>query len=135
MLRTLVAVAVGGAAGTALRLWIDLSLPQQVAGPPISTLLINTIGTLALGIAVGGWWSTDRPEWLKAGLGAGFLGSFTTFSAVAVAAVTLTEAGALSIALSFVALSIVVGLIAASAGLWIGGRLHPRESSTDWSQE
>lgn len=135
MLRSIVAVALGGAAGTGLRLWLDLSLPAPEAGPPISTLLINTIGALLLGIAVGGWWDPGRPEWLKAGLGAGLLGSFTTFSAVAVTAVTMTDSGAPSTALLFVAISVIFGLIAASAGLWLGGRLHPHEQSTDWGQE
>ena len=111
--RELVAVAIGALVGTGARLAID-----TLVGQPISTLAINVIGSLALGYLVARLWNSAAP-WLKAGLGAGLLGSFTTFSALAV---TLVELGATWSAALYLVLSIGLGLTAAWAGLRLGGR-------------
>ena len=83
---------VGGLVGTGLRLGIDALLPHADDAFPWSTLLINVVGSFALGVLVARVWPT-APAWLRAGLGAGLLGSFTTFSAVAVSLVALADAG------------------------------------------
>lgn len=110
---TLVAVIVGGMLGTALRLGLDTLVHQ-----PLSTLLINVVGSLALGFLTARLWPT-APPWLKAGLGPGLLGSFTTFSAFAVIVVRL---GFTLEALLYVVLTIVLGLGAALLGLRLGRR-------------
>ena len=109
--RELVAVAIGALVGTGARLAID-----TLVGQPISTLLINVAGSFALGLLVARLWSSAAP-WLRAGLGAGLLGSFTTFSALAV---TLVELGPTWGAALYLALSLVLGLGAAWAGLRLG---------------
>src|SRR6218665_2355142 len=48
-MRTLFAVAVGGVIGTALRLALDLVLPHSDRDFPLDTLLINLLGSCALG--------------------------------------------------------------------------------------
>ena len=111
--RALVAVLVGGMLGTALRLALDLLVHQ-----PLSTLLINVVGSLALGFLTARVWPT-APAWLKAGLGPGLLGSFTTFSALAVQVVQL---GFSFSALLLTLLSVLLGLAAAFAGLRLGRR-------------
>lgn len=115
------AVAVGGMLGTGARLGLDAVLPHPDAGWAWSTLIANVVGALTLGLLVARVWP-GAPEWMRAGLGAGLLGSFTTFSAVAVAAVAMTDAGAGPLALAYVALSIALGLAAAFAGLALGAR-------------
>jgi CrcB protein len=136
MLRSLIAVALGGALGTGLRLAIDTALPHSGGGFPYGTLIINVVGALVLGALVGRWWGVSRPDWLKAGLGAGLLGSFTTFSAIAVATITLMEAGEFRTAGLNILISMVLGLAAATAGLRLGGMLVPKSTeSEDWSQE
>jgi len=114
--RELVAVLIGGLLGTGARLAID-----TVVGQPISTLAINVTGSFALGLLVARLWSSAAP-WLRAGLGAGLLGSFTTFSAFAV---TLVELGFTWGAALYLVLSVGLGLVAAWAGLRIGSRLVP----------
>lgn len=123
-MRSIVAVLVGGALGTGLRLGVDLLLPHGGAEFPLGTLVVNVVGAFALGLLVGRFWSTAS-EWLKAGLGPGLLGSFTTFSAVALSAVELTDAGAAPTALVYVAASVAGGLLAAVAGLRLGSRSVP----------
>ena len=111
--RELVAVFTGGLLGTGARLAID-----TLVGQPVSTLAINVAGSFALGLLVARLWSSAAP-WLRAGLGAGLLGSFTTFSAVAVTVVSL---GLSWSAAAYLALTLALGLAAAWAGLRIGGR-------------
>ena len=77
------AVAIGGLVGTGLRLACDLAFPHADGELPVETLVVNLVGAFALGWLVGGLWTRPTtPFWLKAGLGSGLLGSFTTLSAV-----------------------------------------------------
>lgn len=115
----LAAVLLGGAVGTALRLGIDLGIPHSDDGFPVSTLLINTVGAFALGMLVARVWPTAS-SWLRAGLGAGLLGSFTTFSAVAVSLVSLASGGSWMLAAGYLAATLVLGLGAAWLGLRLG---------------
>ena len=59
--------------------------------------------------------------WLRAGLGPGLLGSFTTFSALALAVDQLFRSGFHAVWLAYLALSLVLGLGAAAAG-WKSGK-------------
>ncbi|MFZ2964381.1 MAG: CrcB family protein, partial [Rhodoglobus sp.] len=91
---------------------------------PWSTLGINVLGSFLLGALVSVAW--DRtPAWLRAGLGPGLLGSFTTFSALAVSLVTLAGAGAWMPAAAYLVASIVLGLAAALLGLRLARRNPP----------
>lgn len=132
--RAIAAVGIGGAAGTLLRLAADALVPATPGGPPWSTLAINVLGCVLLGVLVARM-PDHAPEWLRAGLGAGVLGSFTTFSAVAVAAVELGTRGSAGVAVLYVAVTVAAGLGAAAAGLALGGSGsagHPaREIGTD----
>lgn len=123
-MRSILAVLVGGAVGTGLRLAVDLVLPHGGTAFPLGTLLVNVVGAFALGLLVGRVWPV-APDWLRAGLGPGLLGSFTTFSALAVSAVELTAAGAAATAAAYVAASLVGGLLAAALGLRLGARRVP----------
>ena len=119
--RNLVAVFVGGAAGTALRLTIDSLIVHSDSEFPLSTLLINIVGSLVLALLVSRVWSRVT-DWVKAGLGPGLVGGFTTFSAVMVSMVTLAASNEILLALVYFALTIVFGFGAAAAGFWIGRR-------------
>lgn len=106
----------GGALGTALRLGADTLLGHGAA-----TLVVNTVGCFVLAVLVARVWASV-PRWLRAGLGAGLLGAFTTFSAVAA---SLAEFGARSewmAAFGYLAASLVLGLAAAATGLLLGRR-------------
>jgi CrcB protein len=121
---TILAIVVGGIVGTGLRLGIDALLPHADDAFPWSTLLINVAGSFALGALVARVWPV-APHWLKAGLGAGLLGSFTTFSALAVSLVTLAEADEWLLGAGYLVASLVLGLGAATLGLFLGRRPEP----------
>lgn len=118
-MRSLLAVFLGGAVGTALRLLIDATIVHSDTEFPLSTLLINVVGSLVLAILVSRLWPIV-PEWLRAGLGPGVVGGFTTFSAVMASMVTLAASNQIVLALGYLALTIVLGFGAAAFGFWVG---------------
>ncbi|CAN5285652.1 fluoride efflux transporter CrcB [soil metagenome] len=117
------AVAAGGIIGTGLRLGLDTLLPHSERSFPVSILIVNTLGSFLLGLLVStAWRRASTPSWLKAGLGAGLLGSFTTFSALTVSLVAQSASGEWMPALVTLAASLLLGFGAAALGLRLGGR-------------
>jgi CrcB protein len=119
------AVAVGGVLGTAARWGVDVLIPHATPGSlAVSTVVVNVMGSFVLGLLVSSLWTRTRvPMWLKAGVGTGILGSFTTFSAVALNVVaSAVEANVLAM-LGALVLSTVFGLLAAWGGLALGRKL------------
>ena len=112
-------VLMGGLAGTGLRLAIDALLPHGDDGFPLSTLLINVTGSFALGMLVSRVWPV-APVWLRAGLGAGLLGSFTTFSAVVASVFTLAREQEAGLAVGYLVITLAAGWLAAAAGIRLG---------------
>ncbi|WP_395638176.1 fluoride efflux transporter FluC [Pseudolysinimonas sp.] len=120
-MKSILAVLAGGTLGTGVRLGVDTLLPHGGAVFPLGTFLVNLAGSFALGMLISRVWPV-APEWLRAGLGPGLLGSFTTFSALALSAVELTASGIVTSAVVYVAASLVGGIAAAALGLRIGSR-------------
>ena len=120
-MRSLLAVFVGGLVGTLLRLLLDLAVPHGDSDLPVSTLIVNVVGAFALGLLTARLWPRASGP-LKALLGPGLLGSFTTFSAFAVSLVALADAEEWPLAAAYLALTIVLGLAAAWAGVRLGSR-------------
>ena len=118
-MKPILAVLAGGLLGTAARLGVDVALPHGGTDLPLGTFLINLVGSFGLGVLVARVWPV-APEWLRAGLGPGLLGSFTTFSALAVSAVELTASGVPATAILYVAASLVGGIAAAAFGIRVG---------------
>lgn len=126
-MRALLAVALGGLIGTGLRLACDLAFPHADGELPVETLIVNLVGAFALGWLVGGLWTRPAiPSWLKAGLGSGLIGSFTTLSAVMASLIALTREGEAWLAALYLLVSVIGGLFLAAAGLKLGSRLAHR---------
>lgn len=119
------AVFCGGIVGTALRWGIDSLIPHTSEQFPTSTLIVNVTGSFVLAYLVGGLWERPLPHWLKVGVGPGVLGTFTTFSAVAIALVTLTATGHLGLAVLYLVLTLGLGFAAVWAGFHLSGAIHP----------
>ena len=126
-MRALLAVALGGLLGTGLRLACDLAFPHADGELPVETLIVNLLGAFALGWLVGGLWTRPAiPSWLKAGLGSGVIGSFTTLSAVMASLLVLTREGEEWLAALYLLVSVIGGLLLAAGGLKLGSRLAHR---------
>lgn len=123
-----IAVFVGGLVGTLARVGVDELLPHQTLGSlAVSTGLVNVVGAFVLGALTGGVWSrASVPSWVKVGIGPGLLGSFTTFSAIALNDVAAVTEGRWVDALLALGFSLVLGLVAAWFGLRVGERFGAR---------
>jgi CrcB protein len=109
----LLVVAVGGALGSLARYAVARGVPPEPNEIPLATLAVNVVGSLLLGVLVGGW---PRTRWLRPFVGTGVLGGFTTFSAFALETDRLLE-GRPALALTYVVMSLVLCLGAAAVGL------------------
>lgn len=113
-------VFVGGAAGSLTRYGLD-ELLGTTTGLPVATLTVNLAGAFALGVLIE--WLSFRGSDLghrraaRLLLGTGFLGGFTTYSALAVEAEGLLRDGRVGLALTYALTTIVVGLAASAAGV------------------
>lgn len=128
---SLLAVALGGVLGTGARWGVDALLPSATPGTlGVSTIVVNVIGSFVLGLLVAAVWSrSGMPVWLKAGVGTGLLGSFTTFSAITVNVVAGALEAHLLTVVGAVLLSTVFGLLAAWGGLALGTNRRNRRGA------
>ena len=122
MMATYLWVAAGSALGGMARFWLATAV-AAVTGPafPWGTLLINVVGSLVLSILVSRLWPVSA-GWVRAGLGPGLVGGFTTFSAVMVSMVTLAASSQILLALGYLVATLVLGFGAAALGFRIGRR-------------
>jgi CrcB protein len=109
--------------GTELRYGLGLAFPDFPGSVPWATLWINVVGSFVLALLTTVWMARPHTAfWLRAGLGPGLLGSFTTFSAVVFAVDQLARAGSHIAWLGYLVLSLLLGLAAAGAG-WRSGKV------------
>jgi fluoride exporter len=124
------AVGSGGAAGAIARWAVNrLFLERGWLGIPAATLGVNIVGCL-----LAGWllvWIDTRgqlaPFWRHL-LFTGFLGAFTTFSALGVELWQFLRAGRLDLLLLTTALHVVLGVAAVGAGYGLARAWMPHAS-------
>ncbi|RFP87785.1 fluoride efflux transporter CrcB [Rhodobacteraceae bacterium 63075] len=117
MLTTLFQVALGGAMGASARYLVGLGAVRVIGhGFPWGTLVVNVIGSLAIGALVVFLAHKDGAR-LTPFLVTGVLGGFTTFSAFSLDAVTLYERGQVGAATVYVLASVGVSIAALIAGM------------------
>lgn len=119
----LLAIALGGALGGSARYGLGRLLNAGADGFPWTTLTANVTGSLLLGMALA-LIIEHRPARrnLPPFVAVGFLGSYTTFSALGVETILLLRLGRLSGAAAYVGSSLVLGLTAALIGVRLGRR-------------
>ncbi len=109
-------IGLGGAVGALLRHGVDVWLPSGGDGFPWATFGINVVGALGLGLLHAYLRGHRRvPRGLRALLGAGLLGGFTTFSAYAEQTRSLLSAGHEATALLYVLGTLAAAVVAVEA--------------------
>lgn len=114
------AVAAGGALGSVLRYSVALAM-RGLPGLPWWTLLVNVLGSFAIGVVAELAISRGWPASLRIGLMTGLLGGFTTFSAFSLETLALLREQPAA-ALLNVLLHLSLALSACALGLWLGAR-------------
>jgi CrcB protein len=116
---TTLLVAVAGMLGVLARYGIT-RLTLHTEALMWATVAINVAGSFLLGLLVAEhWFSRDVRE----ALGVGFLGGFTTFSTFSVQVVLDVDAGEPGRAAAYLAVSVIGGVGAATAGYVLGRAL------------
>ena len=115
MIREIITVGLGGAAGSIVRYLVSYGLlaGHTLLGFPAGTFTVNAAGSLVIGFLLALAPSASASQLLVVG----FCGGFTTFSTFSADAVRLLRAGA------YVALSVAVCIAFAALGMWIGAQL------------
>ena len=113
-------IGIAGAMGALLRTGIGELLPYE-NGFPIATFSVNMIGTFLLCLLVAGVVrKISAAKHVQDAITTGFLGSFTTFSALSMETVLLFETGQPIMGVLYVGLSIIGGIAAGMLGFHFG---------------
>lgn len=118
----LVAIAMGGALGAALRYLVSGWI-QSLTGPrfPWGTLAVNALGSLILGLFLASALThTGGEAWGRHFWAIGLIGAFTTYSTFSYETVALFEVGDWWAAAANVLLNLVLGIGAVLIGLRLG---------------
>ncbi len=116
-------VALAGGVGAVLRFLADRIVARRTphVGIPLGTIVINVTGSFLLGL-IGAWWGRHGGDpVVRAALGVGLMGGFTTFSTASVEGARLASAREGWRLLIHTGGMLAAGLLAAGLGLWLGG--------------
>ncbi|MEM9166617.1 MAG: fluoride efflux transporter CrcB [Planctomycetota bacterium] len=122
-------VALGGAIGAVARFGVTGVVAGSLVGPddvprfPWGVLAVNLVGCFFIGVIAAACIERPADDRLRMLLIAGFLGSFTTFSAFGLDTLELLKADAAGLALANIAGSVVGGTALAAAGWAITQRI------------
>lgn len=111
----------GGALGAICRYAVNQATVAYIGSSLVGTFIANISGSFILGMLAGLFSvHTDWSSETRVFIAIGFLGSYTTFSTLAVATIESMQKGDLQIALVNVLGSIATGLLAAFLGIVVG---------------
>ena len=126
-------VVVGGTLGTAAREALSLAIPSP-GSFPLAIFLINVSGSFALGLLLEmlthGGPDAGRRRSARLLAGTGFLGGFTTYSALATDTDLLFRAGDVSTGILYAVGSLFLGIAAAALGIVVSSRRRHRGVGT-----
>ncbi|NNM51624.1 MAG: fluoride efflux transporter CrcB [Pseudomonadales bacterium] len=127
MMRPVLMISMGAAAGALLRWQLGLGLNALYPALPPGTLAANLLGGLIIGAAVGVFSLLPglSPEW-RLLIVTGFCGGLTTFSTFSAEVVTQLQSGRWGVAVAAIAVHVTGSLAMTLLGLfsvhWLAGR-------------
>ncbi|NDV77417.1 fluoride efflux transporter CrcB [Dysgonomonas sp. 511] len=113
MLKQILLVGTGGAVGSILRFLTSVLVTRSEPFLfPVATFIVNVLGCFCIGL-----FANLIPEnYLRFLLITGFCGGFTTFSTFSIETLTLVNNNQVPVAVVYVLLSCIVGILA----VWLG---------------
>lgn len=123
----MLAVAVGGALGTMVRYELALAEPPGTGHFPWATFTVNVVGCVLLGVAATALvepWPPTRI--LRPFIAVGFCGGLTTFSTWMVESVLLVRDDRAGLAVAYLVVSLVAGVVAVAGGVFATRRVLHR---------
>ncbi|MCB7135825.1 FluC/FEX family fluoride channel [Cellulosimicrobium marinum] len=126
-------VAAGGAVGTTVRAALESAWPAADGTWPWTTFAINVVGSFVLGALletlVRSGPDEGRRRAVRLGCGTGVLGGFTTYSTFVVEVERLAAGGDVALGVAYAATSVVLGVVAAVAGIVSAGAVARRREA------
>lgn len=116
-------VGIGGFFGANIRFFISRFFAKSFELYfPFATLVTNILGCFLIGLfsCIVASSRILEPEYIRYAVNIGFIGAFTTFSTFEFELNSLFDDGATLLALLYIVLSIIIGLIALKLGLNFG---------------
>ena len=121
---TMLLIALAGGVGAVTRFVTAAAVARRSRfRVPLGTLVINVTGSFLLGLLTGLLALSSAGSsgaTLKAVIGTGFCGGFTTFSTASVESVRLWLAEGRAIGVGYAATTLVLGVVAAATGIGVG---------------
>ena len=118
------ALALAGGLGAVARFVLDGAVRGRIATAfPVGTVLINLTGSLALGLVAGLATAHAVPDALRAVVGTGFLGGYTTFSTASVETIRLLRIRRPGLAALNAIAVLVAAVLLGTLGLVVGEAL------------
>jgi fluoride exporter len=114
-------IAAGGALGSIARYWVGTAVASRT-GPRFfyGTFVVNMTACLIIGFSL--TWLGEHtglsPAW-RFLIPIGFVGAYSTFSTFEFEMFTALQGGAFVMAALYVSLSVLLGLLAVWAGVWL----------------
>ncbi|MCD8166893.1 MAG: fluoride efflux transporter CrcB [Bacteroides sp.] len=119
-MKALICVFLGGGAGSLLRYSVQLLTTRAYSGHfPWSTFTVNILGSLLIGMFYVLSEKFSLSQEVRLLLTVGFCGGFTTFSTFSADGLMLLRSGAYSSFFLYAVGSVILGIIAALAGMWL----------------
>lgn len=118
-------IGLGGGLGAILRFIIkNIEIYNYKENIPLNTFVINITGSFVLGFIL----TITYEKWklngdIKLGITAGFLGAYTTFSTMCKETIMLLKEGYYFSAISYIGLSVMLGITAANFGSIISNEI------------
>lgn len=121
-MKELLLVFIGGGTGSLFRFWISRVL-NSASGFPYGTWTVNILGSILIGVFLGISWKQASNSSMNLLLITGFCGGFTTFSTFSSENLSMLRSGDLSSFTIYAVSSLLFGVIAVLAGVWIARML------------
>lgn len=116
------AIFIGGCIGSLARYGISIWI-QPMHTFPFETLLVNLVGCFLLTFLLSNPVLAKKfSNSIRVGIGTGLIGSFTTFSTYAVETISLWNSEAFLLAITYVGISIIGGLLLSWLGFIVAHR-------------
>lgn len=120
-MREVLFVFIGGGAGSVLRYGLSLLTGRNISTAfPVSTLTANILGCMLIGLFYAFCERWNLSSEIRMLLTVGLCGGFTTFSTFSNEALSLLKSGLYVWFFGYILLSVVLGILAAFAGFWLG---------------
>jgi CrcB protein len=122
-MQLVIAIATGGALGAVARHYVAGAVMKAsgYSSFPLGTMTVNVLGSLLMGVLITAFaLKFENSQELRGFLTVGLLGSFTTFSTYSLEGALLIQRSDWQGAAVYMGGSLIMGLLALFAGLWLG---------------